>query len=184
MNKTMVLVLLFLLLLSSSRLNLSHLHLLQKPGDLNKFLCNPDHHLLTDTQLLLSPHINHILSSGSFCLVSNISNITLRSTSITPAIITCRHYNNSYESVGFGFYNVSGLMIENVHITQCGGPMSSTSTLYPNDKAFYFHEGQSVTLFASYSSHITMFGVNINNFYGFAILLININSNLTMSTSL
>ena len=72
-------------------------------------------------------------------------------------------------------------MIENVHITQCGGPMPSTSTLYPNDTAFYFHEGQSVTLFASYSSHITMFGVNIINYYGFAILLININNNATLN---
>ena len=176
----MVLVLLFLFLVSCSTLNLSHIHLVQKPGDLNKYLCDPDHPLLTDTQLLLSPNVNHILSSNSFCLVSNISNITLRSTSITPANITCRHYNNSYESVGFGFYNVSGLMIENVHITQCGGPMPSTNTLYPNDTAFYFHEGQSVTLLASYSSYITMFGVNINNYYGFAILLININKNVTL----
>ena len=176
----MVLVLLFLLLVSCSTLNLSHIRLLKKPDDLNKYLCDPDHPLLPDTQLLLSPNVNHTLSSSSFCLVSNISNIILRSTSITPAIITCRHYNNSYKSIGFGFYNVSGLMIENVHITQCGGPMLSTSTLYPNDTAFYFHEGQSVTLFVSYSSYITMFGVNINNYYGFAILLININNNITL----
>ena len=176
----MVSVLWFLLLVSCLTLNMSHIHSVNKSGDLNKYICNPDH-LSSDTQLLLSPNVNHILSSNSFCLVSNISNITLRSTSITPAIITCRHYNNSYESVGFGFYNVSGLLIENVHITQCGGPMPSTSTLYPNDTAFYFHEGQSVTLFASYSSHITMFGVNINKYYGFAILLINVNKNATLN---
>ena len=179
-NKTMVFVLLLLFLVSCSTLNLSHIHLLKKPGDLSKYLCDPDHPLLTDTQLLLSSNVSHILFSSSFCLVSNISNIILCSTSKTPAIITCRHYNNSYESVGFGFYNVSGLMIKNVHITQCGGPMPSTSTLYPNDTAFYFHEGQSVTFFASYSSHIMMFGVNINNYYGFAILLININNNITL----
>ena len=177
----MVPVLFFLLLVSCSTLNLSHIHLLKKPGDLNKYLCDQDNPLLTDTQLLLSPNLNHILSSTSFCLVSNISNITLRSTSITPAIITCRHYNNSYESVGFGFYNVSGLMIENIHITQCGGPMPSISTLYPNDTTFYFHESQSVTLLVSYSSHIMLFGVNINNYYGFAILLININNNVTLN---
>ena len=179
-NKTMVLVLLFLLLVFCSTLNLSHIRLLQKPDDLNKYLCNPDYPLPQDTQLLLSPNVNHILSSNSFCLVSNISNITLRSTSIAPANITCRHYNNSYESVGFGFYNVSGLMIENIHITQCGGPMPSTSTLYPNDTAFYFHEGQSATLFVSYFSYITMFGVNVINYYGFAILLLNINNNVTL----
>ena len=177
----MVSVFMFLLLVSCSTLNLSYIHSLHKPGDLNKFLCDPDHPLLPDTQLFLSPNITHILSSSFFCLVSNISNITLHSTSITPANITCRHYNNSYESVGFGFYNVSGLMIENVHITQCGGPMPSTSTLYPSDTAFYFHEGQTVTLFVSYSSHIMLFGLSITNYYGFAILLININNNTTLN---
>ena len=180
-NKTMVLVMSFLLFVSCSTLNLSHSHLLKKPGDLNKYLCDPDRPLLTDTQLLLSPNVNHILSSSSFCLVSNISNMTLRSTSITPAVITCRQYNNSYESVGFGFYNISGLMIENVHITQCGGPMPLTSSLYPNDTTFYFHNSQSVTLFVSYSSCIMLFGVNINNYYGFAILIININNNITLN---
>ena len=88
----MVLVLLFLLLVTCSALNQSRIYSLKKPEDLNKHLCDPDHPLLKDTQLLLSPNVNHILSSNYFCLVSNISNITLRSTSITPAIITCRHY--------------------------------------------------------------------------------------------
>ena len=162
-NNTMVLVLLFLLLVSSSTLSLSHVHLLKKPGELCKYLCDQEHPLLPDTQLFLSPNVNHILSSNCFCLVSNISNITLRSTSITPAIITCRHYNNNYESVGFGFYNVSGLMIENVHITQCGGPTPSTGTLYPKDTAFYFHEGQSVTLLVSYSCYIMLFGLALTN---------------------
>ena len=180
MNKTMVSVLWFLLLVSCLTLNMSHIHSLNKSDDLNKYLCNPNH-LSSDTQLLLSPNVNHILSSNSFCLVSNISNIILRSTSITPAIITCKYYNNSYESIGFGFYNVSGLIIENVHITQCGGLMPSTSTLYPNDTAFYFHEGQLLTLLISDSSYITMFGVNINNYYGFAILLININNNVILN---
>ena len=177
----MVSVLWFLILVSCSTLNMSHIHSLNKSDDLNKYLCDPDHLLLSDTQLSLSPNVNHILSSNSFCLVSNISNITLRSTSITPANITCRHYNNSYESVGFGFYNVSGLMVENVHITQCGGPIPSTSTLYPNDTAFYFHEGQTVTLFFSYSSGIMLFGVSITYYYGFAILLINVNNNVTLN---
>ena len=59
--------------------------------------------------------------------------------------------------------------------------MPSSSTLYPNDTAFYFHESQSVTLFISYSSYIMLFGVSINNYYGFAILLININNNVTLT---
>ena len=60
------------------------------------------------------------------------------------------------------------------------------STLYPNDTTFYFHDGQSVTLCVSFSSYIMPFGVSINNYYGFTIILITINNNITlkMSTSL
>ena len=159
---------------------LSIKHFLTESDVLSSYLCDPECSLSPDTQLLLSTDVKHILSSTSFCLVSNTSNITIRSTSETPAIITCSHHNNSYVSVGFGFYNVSGLLIDNVHITQCGGPMPSTSTLYPNDTAFYFYKDQSVTLLISYSSDITILEVNINNYYGFAILLINTNKNTTL----
>ena len=55
--------------------------------------------------------------------------------------------------------------------------MPSASTLYPNDTSFYFRESQSVTLLISYSSDITLSNVNINNYYGFAVLLINPNNN-------
>ena len=177
----MAVVLCLLLLVSRLPVILSHCISLTEPDALNSYLCDQDYSLLPDTQLLLSTDVQHILSSSSFCLVSNTSNITIRSTSETPATITCSHHNNSYVSVGFGFYNVSGLVIENVHITQCGGPMPSTSILYPNDTAFYFHEDQSVTLFISYSSDISILGVNINDYYGFAILLINPNKNTTLT---
>ena len=159
----------------------SHYLLLREPSDLNNSLCgsNDGSVLPAGAQLLLSTDVHHILSSTSFCLVSNTSNITLRSvSSIIPATITCESYqNNSFASVGFGFYNVSVLSIENVLITKCGGLMPSTSTLYPNDTSFYFHESQSVTLLISYSSDIMLSNVNINNYYGFAVLLINPNNN-------
>ena len=177
----MALVPWLLLMVFSLPVILSHNISITKPDALNNCLCGLNCSLLPGTQLLLSTDVHHNLSSSSFCLVSNTSNITIRSTSETPAIITCSHHNNSYVSVGFGFYKVSGLTIENVHITQCGGPMPSTSILYPNDTAFYFHEDQSVTLLISYSSDITIFGVNINDYYGFAILLINPNNNTTLT---
>ena len=178
----------WLLLLVSNLLvdvTLSHCLLLTESNDLNNSLCdsNEGSVLPAGTQLLLSTDVHHVLSSTSFCLVSNTSNIILRSvSSIIPATITCKpNQNNSFASVGFGFYNVSGLSIENVHITKCGGLMPSISILYPNDTSFYFHDSQSVTLFISYSSDIMLSKINISNYYGFAILLINPNNNLTLS---
>ena len=94
----------------------------------------------------------------------------------TPAIIII-----AMNLLALVYYYISVLMIQNVHITQCRGPLPSTGTLYPNDTAFYFHEGQSVTLLVSYSCYIMLFGVSINNYYGFSILLINVNNNVTFN---
>ena len=171
------------LLVCSLREGISKTFLLSGSKDLENLLCGPPgHSLLPGTELQLSPDINHILSSSSFCLVSNTFNITLSSVSNVSAIITCKQQNDI--SVGFGFYNVTGLVIDNIHITQCGGPIPSTdqaNTLYPNDTAFFFHKGQLVTLLVSYSSDITLFRVKISNYYGFASLLINPNNNVTLT---
>ena len=59
--------------------------------------------------------------------------------------------------------------------------MPSTNKPYPNDTTFYFNEDQSVTLFVSYCYDIKLFGVAINNYYGFAILLINPNNKVTLN---
>ena len=178
----MVHVLWSLLLMSCLLSTLSYARLLNNSDALNNLLCNPNISLPEDTQLLLSSDIEHILSSSHFCLVSNTSNITLTSTSETPAIVTCTHQNNV--AVGFGFYNVSGLIIENIYITNCGGPMPSANkfkSLYPNDNNFYFNDNQLVTLLISYSSHINLINVDINTYYGFAILLINPKNNASLT---
>ena len=171
------------LLVCSLPASISQITLLTQHDDLEKHLCGPPGHSLPlGTQLQLSPDVNHTLSSSSFCLVSNTFNITLSSASHVSAIITCKQENDV--SVGFGFHNVTGLVIDNINITQCGGPMPSpdqANSLYPNDTAFFFHEGQSATLLVSYSSDITLFRVNISNYYGFAALLINPNNNVTLT---
>ena len=179
----MVPLLCIFLLVCSLPARVSQTFLLTESDALNYTLCSPqDHYLLPGTQLQLSPDVNHTLSSNSFCLVSNTFNITLTSASNVTAIITCKQQNDI--SVGFGFYNVTGLVIDNINIIQCGGPIPSpdqANTLYPKDTAFFFYEAQLVTLLVSYSSDITLFRVKISNYYGFAALLINPNNNVTLT---
>ena len=179
----MVPLLYMFLLVCSLPASISQMFLIGGPHDLENHLCGPlGHSLLPGTQLHLSPDVKHILSSSSFCLVSNTFNVTISSVSNVSAIITCKQQNDI--SVGFGFYNVTGLVIDNIHITQCGGPMPSpdqANNLYPNDTAFFFNEGQLVSLLVSYSSDITLFRVKISKYYGFASLLINPNNNVTLT---
>ena len=62
------------------------------------------------------------------------------------------------------FIYVSGLMIENVSITQCGRPMLSTCTLYPNDITLYFHESvNDIVCELFLSNQFLKVSININN---------------------
>ena len=72
----------------------SHYLLLTESSDLNNSLCgsNDGSVLPAGTQLLLSTDVHHILSSSSFCLVINTSNITIRSVS---SITSCNYYLQS-----------------------------------------------------------------------------------------
>ena len=137
------------------------------------------YHLCGEGRSLLQPGIHLCLLvnvsydlnmvHSSFCLVSGINNITIQSASAgVQANITCS------QPTGLGFYNSSGLQIENVDIHQCGGTMPSIAKLYPsNDRAFYFPKGQSITLLFSHSENVTLFIVSINHFYGYGVVCIN-----------
>ena len=119
--------------------------------------------------LLVNVSYDLNMANSSFCLVSNVSNITIQSASTgLSATITCS------QPTGLGFYNSSGLQIENVNIHQCGGTMPSIAELYPsNDNSFYFPKDQSITLLFSHSANIILCNVSINHFYGYGVVYIN-----------
>ena len=135
-------------------------------------LCGEGRSLLqAGTHLCLLGNVSYDLNNAnsSFCLVSGVSNITIQSASAdVPANITCS------KPSGLGFYNSSGLRIENVKIHQCGGIMPSIAELYPsNDKSFYFPKGQLITLLFSHSANVILYNVSINDFYGYGVMYIN-----------
>ena len=144
------------------------------------------YHLCGEGRSLLQPGIHLCLLvnvsydlnmvHSSFCLVSGINNITIQSASAgVQANITCS------QPTGLGFYNSSGLQIENVDIHQCGGTMPSIAKLYPsNDRAFYFPKGQSITLLFSHSENVTLINVSINHFYGYGVVCINLYKSLSI----
>ena len=87
-------VLRFLSLVLCLPVILSQCILLTEHDALNNYLYGPNHILLPDTQILFND-VDQILSSSSFCLVSNTLNITIHSTSethVTIVVITIISY--------------------------------------------------------------------------------------------
>ena len=148
-------------------------------ASLQYYLCCRGH-LESHTTLVLSHTVSHVLSPAPFCLVSNLTNITLRS-QYKHAVITCSSDNIMSTTVGFGFYNVSELSLINIDIRGCGGVMpSQDSAIYTSDSAFYFPQGQSATLIISKCSNITLTNVAITEYYGYAIVFINPNGSTSV----
>ena len=155
---------------------------LANPSSLLHHLCGEGrHHLQAGTRLCLLGNVTYDLNgtNSSFCLVSNVNNITIQSASNdVPATITCS------QPAGIGFYNVSGLSIENINIDQCGGLMPSLSWLYPShNNSFYFPKGQSVTMLFSHSTGITLHSVSICSFYGYGLVVINPYKDLSLNST-
>ena len=139
------------------------------------YLCEPaGQSLLKPGTYLVLTHTNtHILSLGSFCLITATSNITIRSgSSHIPAVITCTKYD-AWHSRGFGFFNVSNLYIEGLHITKCGDILPSFALMYPHDDLFYFHPNQSTSLIFSHCINTTISKIKISFYFGFSAIFIN-----------
>ena len=139
------------------------------------YLCEPAGQSLLKpgTYLVLTHATMHILPLGSFCLITATSNITIRSgSSHTPAVITCTKYD-AWHSRGFGFFNVSNLYIEGLHIINCGDILPSFALMYPHDKLFYFHPNQSTSLIFSHCINTTISKIKISFYFGFSAIFIN-----------
>ena len=153
----------------------SNLIIIDDSYKLNLFLCSQGPQILeSNTQLLLSPKVTHKLQHGKYCLISNLSNVTIKSQHQDMlANISC---NSTVDipNAGFGFYNVSNLIIKDVNITYCGGHVpANLSYIFHSDGIFDFSEKLLMTLVISNSSNISI--VNFHTLYcnGLSLVLLN-----------
>ena len=140
---------------------------------LQYYLCDNGSFLLkSDTILVLSPDVRHYLVPGPFCLVKNITNITIASnSSVKVADIIC--HNDTVPTRGIGFINISGLYLYNLHIYQCGGIFNTDITF--NNTWLYFPIGLSAVLLFHHCSELHVSNISIDGgYYGYGILAIDV----------
>ena len=141
---------------------------------LEYFLCHNGFvfHSYIKTLNLSSQH-SHTISSGPYCLLENLTNITIQSdNSSQQALIIC-----SAPWRGFGFFNFSNLQLIGLTFHQCGGEIHLTNAArqYTNESTFYFSPHQKAVLLISYSNNTFLKSVSIKGPYaGFGIVLINV----------
>ena len=149
--------------------------------NLEFYLCDSEGQgkLRPGTILSLDPSVTHHISlSGGFCVLRNMSNLTVMSGNDTLyANISCSVTSPDVFSIqtarGFAFLGGSHVKIQRINLMQCGGPLSSS--FFHNDSSLpaYFGLYQSVALFFTHTFNLSLINVTISEYYGFAIAAIN-----------
>ena len=149
--------------------------------NLEFYLCDSEGQgkLRPGTILSLDPSVAHHISlSGGFCVLRNMSNLTVMSGNDTLyANISCSVTSPDVFSIqtarGFAFLGGSHVKIQRINLMQCGGPLSSS--FFHNDSSLpaYFGLYQSVALFFTHTFNLSLINVTISEYYGFAIAAIN-----------
>lgn len=134
------------------------------------YLCNTRQQF--DPVISLLSNTTYIVSPGRFCLVDNVTNLTIRGEDpSSPTIIKCLRNTSSFVARGFGFFEVDNLVIENIKFEDCGGILSHDVLKLSHDStSFYFGSGSSAVLFCSHCTNISIENVIITNYTGYAVI--------------
>ena len=121
---------------------------------------------------------NYILHNMTFCLIENVSNLTLKGVgSDGKSSIKCQLQDDS--TTGFGFVNISSVTLENLEFTGCGATITKSAVAFFNDTHPHLGYKQKALLIFNHCHNITIQHVNITNYIGCAIFMLNpLNSSL------
>ena len=106
-----------------------------------------------------------------YCIVQNINNLTVQGMN-GNSTIRCVPVDSP--GSGFGFINITNLLLANVHFDGCGGVIPSTAVRSFNNTHPHLLYKQRAVLMFNLCKNVTIRQININNMYiGYAILILN-----------
>uniref|UniRef100_A0A1X7UJH4 Exosome complex component RRP40 n=1 Tax=Amphimedon queenslandica TaxID=400682 RepID=A0A1X7UJH4_AMPQE len=139
---------------------------------LEKLICNSS--FASDTVLILSTNITHIIGNVSFCVVNTTYSLTLTGDSTSKqAAVKCPVQPSS----GLAFDNIHNLTLNRLVVTGCGGylrdlPSSVIESINSSVYLIHHHSAAALLLLPQIKA-IVIEEVNITSYYGFAMLAIN-----------
>ena len=112
---------------------------------------------------------SHTLFEGPmFCLVSNLNNVTIRSSTSEQVTLRCPG-SLPCSQTGFGFYNMSNLSLENIRIDNCGSVVDKL-LLEDRPGVSAFGANQQAVITISMSTNVHLLNIDITNYLGYAII--------------
>ena len=139
---------------------------------LNEMLCsNTSTQLSNNLVLKLNVSSYELYQIDGYCIVQNINNLTIQGVNGNSNI---RCVPVGSPGSGFGFINITNLLLANVHFHGCGGIIPSTAVRSFNNTHPQLPYKQRAVLMFNLCNNVTIRQVIINNnYFGYAILILN-----------
>ena len=171
-----MLVLLFHLLLICSKCN--KVINITSQNHLQLYLCH--HYNYTgDTTLLLLDTVYNISGNGSWCTINTNYSLTIQG---NQSMATVHCINSTYDNtghIGFAFTGSSSLTLQRVTFTGCGANLATLDKeqldiINSTSSPVYFTQYHAAVLVFTEISHLVIRDVSISQYYGFAIVAVNL----------
>ena len=135
-------------------------------------LCsNSSTQLQNNLVLKLNVSSYELYQIDEYCIVQNINNLTVQGVNGNSTI---RCVPVGSPGSGFGFINITNLLLANLHFDGCGGVIPSTAVRSFNNTHPHLLYKQRAVLMFNLCNNVTIRQVNIDNLYfGYAILILN-----------
>ena len=137
-------------------------------SSLDYYLCNDG--IQSGMTIMLSSVVDYVMPKQAFCMVQNVSNVTITSES-SVAKITCSNNLN-----GFGFYNTTNITLCGLVFLHCGGEITLPFNVqqFTNKSRVFIGPHQRAVLLFSNCLNTTVHNVSIQgSYHGFGMLFIN-----------
>ena len=176
--KCLVLVLLFHLLLICSKCN--KVINITSHDPLSLYLCH-HYNYTVDTTLLLLDTVYNISGNGSLCTINTNYSLTIQGNK-SMATIQCTpstYVNTTHQTIGFAFTGSSSLTLLRVKFIGCGATLSifdieRLNIINSTSSLVYFTQYHAAVLVFTNINHLVMREVTIFQYYGFAIVAVNL----------
>ena len=175
----MLVLSLFHLLLICSKCN-KVINVTSQDNLLQLYLCH--HYNYTgDTTLLLLDTLYNISGNGSWCTINTNYSLNIQSnhSMATVQCISSTYVNTILPTIGFAFTGSSSLTLQRVTFTGCGANLTTLDKdkldiINSTSSLVYFTQYHAAVLVFTEISYLIMRDVSISQYYGFAIVVVNL----------
>ena len=174
-----MLVLLFHLLLICSKCS-KVINITSRDHLLQSYLCHHNNYT-GDTTLLLLDTVYNVSGNGSLCTINTNYSLTIQGNHSMTVIqcISSIYVNTAHPNIGFAFTGSSSLILQRVTFTGCGANLTTLdkgqlNIINSTSSLVYFTQYHAAVLVFTETSHLVMRDVSISQYYGFAIVAVNL----------